>query len=307
MPKTYVEKTITIAASAGKVKSIITNFNHWQHWSPWLILEPEAKVTIAADSKTQEWEGKRIGAGIMSIIAEGESVINYDLTFLKPWKSKAKVDFRVHSEAENSTKLTWVMNSSLPFFMFFMKPMMERLLGMDFDRGLLMLKDYVEKGRVDSILEFLGDSNYAGCKFVGIKNECTIDDIGDVMEEDFKKLMKYVSENPESTTDDIFSIYHKFDFTKNKVEYTSGVGVKTEAGNLPAGFVKGSIPETKIYTVRHVGPYELSGNAWSSIMAMERAKEFAKNKKVDMMEFYRNSPIESEPKDLISDVCIPIK
>jgi len=62
MPKTHVEKSITIAASAEKVKSIITDFNHWGHWSPWLILEPEAKVKISADGKTQEWEGKRTGS-----------------------------------------------------------------------------------------------------------------------------------------------------------------------------------------------------------------------------------------------------
>ena len=60
MPKTHVEKSILIAASADRVKSIITDFNHWAHWSPWLILEPEAKVTVSANCKMQEWEGKRI-------------------------------------------------------------------------------------------------------------------------------------------------------------------------------------------------------------------------------------------------------
>ena len=307
MPKTYMEKSITIAANVEKVKSIITDFNHWEHWSPWLILEPECKAIVSDGGKKQEWDGKRIGSGMMTILAESDTVINYDLVFLKPWKSKAKSDFLIEVVDENTTKLTWTMEGSLPFFMFWMKPMMERMIGMDYDRGLFMLKEYVENGSVDAKLEFLGESEYPGCKFIGIKNECSIDNIGEVMSGDFKKLMGFAKKRNENLTDEFFSIYHKFDFSKNKVVYTSGVGVKTEQQDLPTGIFNSSIPATKIHTVRHTGPYELSGNAWSAIMALERAKAFKKNKKVHPMEFYRNSPTNTEPKELVSDISIAIK
>lgn len=307
MPKTRVEKSITINASAEKVKSIITDFNHWEAWSPWLITEPDAKVTVSADSKMQEWEGKRVGSGIMKITAESESEINYDLEFLKPWKSKAKTDFLIRAESENSTVLTWTMDGSLPFFMFFMKKMMERMIGMDYVRGLLMLKDYVEKGKVEAQLEFLGESNYEGCKFVGLKNESTLDDIGEVMEGDFKKLADFTKDNKEIVKDECFSMYHKFDFNKNKVIYTCGIGVESVPQNLPGDFIEGSIPACILQTVRHTGPYELSGNAWTAIMSMERAKEFKKDKKIPPIEFYRNSPTETNPVDLISDICMAVK
>jgi predicted transcriptional regulator YdeE len=306
MPKTHIEKSITISAGAEKVKSIITDFNHWRHWSPWLILEPEAKVTVSAGGKKQEWEGKRIGSGEMTVLEEKESAIHYDLTFLKPWKSKAKVDFFVKPEGKNNTLLTWTMDSSLPFFMFWMKNLMERMLGMDYDRGLLMLKDYIEKGHVDAQLEFLGESNFAGCKFVGIKNESTIDNIGEVMDNDVKKLNEFAKANSDILTMDFFSVYHKFDFGKNRIIYTIGIGVKEAQENLPAGMFNSVLPATKVYTVRHTGPYELSGNAWSAIMSMDRAKTFKKNKKIPPMEFYRNNPAETAPKDLISDICMPV-
>lgn len=307
MPKTHVEKSITIGASVEKVKRILGDFNHWLAWSPWLITEPDAKVSVSDDGKKQEWEGKRVGSGIMEITSESDTLIKCDLTFLKPWKSEAKADFLIQAESENSTKLTWTMDGSLSFFMFFMKTMMERMIGMDYDRGLLMLKDYIEKGSVDAKLEFLGESDYAGCNYVGIKSECTIDNIGEVMEGDFKKLVEFAKANAETVTDEWFTIYHKFDINKNKVVYTSGIGVKTEMQNLSGGLINGSIPSTRLQIVRHVGPYELSGNAWSAIMAMERAKEFKNNKKIPMMEFYRNSPIETKPKDLISDICMAVK
>lgn len=306
MPKTYVERTISIAASAEKVKSIITDFNHWTPWSPWIILEPETKVTVSADNKTQEWEGKRIGSGRMEIAGETGSRIHYDLTFLKPWKSKAKADFVVEPVDENNTNLTWTMEGSLPFFMFFMKKLMERMIGMDYDRGLLMLKDYIESGKVNASLKFIGNENYDGCKYVGVKNECKIDDIGEVMEADFKKLNDFANSNKETITDEIFTLYHKFDFNRNKVVYTSAVGVKTLPENVPAGMISGNVEATKLHTVQHTGPYELSGNAWSAIMAMERAKEFKKNKKIPPIEFYRNNPLETDPKDLVTDVSMPV-
>lgn len=306
MPKTRVEKSITIAASAEKVKSIVADFNHWEAWSPWLILEPGCTVTVAADGKKQEWDGKRIGSGIIKVIAESDTVVNYDLTFLKPWKSQAKTDFIIEKVDEENTKLTWTMDGSLPFFMFWMKTMMERLIGMDYDRGLLMLKDYIEKGNIQVKLEFLGESEYEGCNFVGIKNECTIDDLKQVMQADFAKLADFAEKNAEILTEEWFTIYHKYDFNRNKVLYTGGIGVKSDPEKLPEGFIIDSIPATKVETVRHIGTYELMGNAWSAIMAMERAKEF-KKKKMPPMEFYRNDPRETDPNDLISDICMAIQ
>ncbi len=75
MPKTYVEKSININASIDKIKSVLTDFNHWQPWSPWLNLEPEAKVSVSANSKKQEWDGKRIGAGEMILREETENAL----------------------------------------------------------------------------------------------------------------------------------------------------------------------------------------------------------------------------------------
>lgn len=70
MPKTHVNKEIIIDASAQKVFSIINDFHHWSIWSPWLVAEPEAKVTVREDGKFYEWSGKRVGAGEMTIVTK---------------------------------------------------------------------------------------------------------------------------------------------------------------------------------------------------------------------------------------------
>lgn len=52
-----------------------------------------------------------------------------------------------------------------------MKGMMAASIGMDFDRGLRMLKDYLETGEVHSKLDYPGQTNFEGFHYVGIRSQ----------------------------------------------------------------------------------------------------------------------------------------
>jgi len=60
-----------------------------------------------------------------------------------------------HSKAE--TRVTWSMQSSLPFFLFFMRKSFENFVGMDYDRGLRMLKEQLESGKISSRIDLADD------------------------------------------------------------------------------------------------------------------------------------------------------
>lgn len=114
MPKMHIVKTKQIDAPLSKVFSTLNDMSSWSKWSPWLITDPEATVEVAADNKSYSWEGNRVGSGHMSITKEDTNQsIDYDLTFLKPWKSKAKVKFTT-KEKDGGTEVAWQMDSSLP-------------------------------------------------------------------------------------------------------------------------------------------------------------------------------------------------
>ena len=72
------------------------------------------------------------------------------------------------------------------------------MIGMDYDRGLAMLKEYVETGEVSSDLEFKGASDFAGGKYVGIKTDTSIENIGTAMEGDFEKLEAVIEANEDN-------------------------------------------------------------------------------------------------------------
>lgn len=300
-----ISKKMTIHASLDKIFSILSDFNHWITWSPWLIAEPDAKVDVSALGKSYSWEGKRIGSGKMTITDETDSSIHFDLVFTKPRKSKAKVSFYLRAKID-STEVEWTMNSKWPFFLFFMKKQMESFIGMDYDRGLKMLKEYVESGQVSSEIEFMGVNDYDGCNYVGFTKNTPLKDVGAEMAKDFKALKEWSTENNIEILGDPFSQYHKWDVVNNQVNYTAAIPVDKDVKDIPKGSKKGMFPKLKLHTIRHYGPHEYLGNAWSTIMLQERNKEFKAKKGVHPMEFYRNNPILTDPKDLITDVCLAL-
>jgi len=307
MPKMNIVRRQHIDASIDKVYQSLCSMKTWQDWSPWLISDPKAKVNVAADDQSYEWEGPRVGSGNMKIVKSNpNSSIDYDLNFLKPWKSHAKVKFEV-SEKDGGTEVAWHMDSSLPWFMFWMKKQMEAFLGNDYERGLKMLKDQMEHGYVQSKLDWKGEAQFPGCKFIGIKRSCTIDEMPSVMQKDFTKLMEFGHQSDAAEPEKAFSQYHKFDFVKKTCSFTSGLPMKTIPADLPQGVFVSELPATKINTVQHTGRYDHLGNAWTTMYTMARNKELKVKKGFDPFETYGNSPMNTKPEDLISYINFAVK
>lgn len=307
MPKINLEKSIIINAPIDKVFNEVNNFDNWPSWSPWLVVEKEAAVNVEPDGKSYSWEGNRIGSGNMSIEKEvANQSIYCDLLFLKPWKSKAKTHF-IFETTKEGTKVIWVMNSSLPFFMFFMKKMMISLIGMDYERGLRMLKDKVENGKVDCDLNLIGKQPFNQYNFVGSKSKCSFESLGTDMSEIIPVIKEFIKSHNVSTNNEMIAIYHKWDILNKEVTYTIGSQVNEIPATLTHNLISGLIPKLKVNIVEHTGKYQHIGNAWSMQMMMSRNKEFKQNKKVDPFEIYKNSPYDTPNEDLITQIIFPLK
>lgn len=306
MPAFHVEKSIEINVTPDVVYAFLSDFNNWRVWSPWLILEPESKVTVAPEGKQYSWDGKRTGSGEMKITKETPAKrLDTQVTFLKPWKSTSSAWFELKPTA-NGTHLTWGMDSSLPFFLFFMKKMMTAYIGMDYNRGLNMLKDYLETGAVPSKLTFKGIADFAGCSYIGFKTACAMDSIDEKMKADFGKLFSWNKANPGLLNGIPFSIYHKWDIVKNAVVYTAAFPVKSIPANLPAGAITGTIPATKVNSITHTGNYKHLGNAWSAQYNMQQAKVFKWKKGIDPFETYNTMPGSVAENEQVTEVHFPV-
>lgn len=306
MPKFKVEKSVFARVPIQKAYGVVRDFNQWAIWSPWIIAEPDCQQSLSEDGRKNAWDGRIVGTGQMEIQSdERNKAIQYRLTFLKPWKAVSPVKFMFEAK-EGGVEITWSMVGSLPIPLFFMVRTMRALVGMDYERGLLMLKDYLETGSVPSKLEFPGIETFEGFNYIAIKTRCTIAGLGEAMEKDFARLVDYLDVDAASM-ERCFSIYHKWNLVKGNAEYSAGCPVTSIPDNLPEGFVVGEFPSCKVYKVVHTGPYRHLGNAWSSGLMRGRAKLFKQSKKVHPFETYDNDPEQAPENELITNIHFPVK
>jgi len=307
MPKIAIQKSVVIDAPIDRVFAVVRDFEQWPIWSPWLIADPGGEVTFPEDGLSYSWEGEVTGAGGMEVLREeAPESIDYRLTFLKPWRSVADVRF-AFSEKGYQTEVVWSMDGSLPLFMYFFKKMMEGFIGMDYKRGLDMLKAYVESGAVPSKLEFLGRSSLDGFNFVGVRTRCSMAEIGPSMGRELGMVRDWLSTAGLEPAGVPFSIYHKWDVVRDSADYTIGIPLKGLPPAVTKDLVSGSVPDCEVYRIKHTGPYRYLGNAWASGIMHARNKQFRQNRAVHPFEIYENDPAEVPEGDLVTVVHFPAK
>ena len=308
------ENTISVNASSEKVKAVISDFSQWPIWSPWICMEPDCAINVRGEvgeaGHKQAWDGKRIGSGEIILVQQTQTQLDYDLLFLKPWKSSSKVSFIITPLSDNQTKISWTMQSTLPFFMFFMKKMMVAMIESDYQRGLSMLKEYLETGKVVAKSELTGQITKSSFHYIGIRKATTIANMPKTMESDFEQLMQAIRTGRVPPPDDVLSFTHKFDFVSKQCEFTSALAYKNKPEYKQSSdiqLIEGSIPEHKVLQSKHTGPYHHIGNSWSMVMAEQRNSKLKMNKLVPWYEHYLNSPKDTAPEVLQTTINIPVK
>jgi len=147
-----VTRTGVIGAPPEKVFGLVNDFHNWEKWSPWIHLDPAAKMTFSGspsgNGAVYSWAGNdQVGEGRMTITSsEPYSRIAIQLEFIKPFASTAVNDFRF-TPKDGATEVTWTMSGENNFlskaFCLFMGGM-DKMIGPDFEKGLALMKTAAE-------------------------------------------------------------------------------------------------------------------------------------------------------------------
>jgi len=308
MPSLVIRKSILIRADADRVFAEVRDFRRWPRWSPWLVCEPETRLTYAEDGTSYRWEGKVTGTGEIRRIAEtSPRSMECRLKFEKPFPSESAVGFAFADRGDGTTEVTWTMDGALPWFLFPMVKPMAAFLGADYERGLAMLKDLAESGAVPSRLEFRGRGSFPGCGYVGVRSRCAVAEIGPAMESAFGKLEAALAKRNLKPSGPPLAIYHRWDVVKGTAEVTAAFPVAEESSEDGSGdgLVQGRIPATTTDQVRHTGPYRYLTNAWAAAMGRIRAGVNRRNGRLDPFEVYENDPGSGE--EPVTTVHVPVR
>jgi len=309
MPKFHIERSIVIDKPIKEVRNSLINFKEWPKWSPWIIMEPDASV-VYSDRQGQVganygWSGILIGAGSMELMHVNDTYLEMDLRFVKPFVSQADITFQLKDNAE-STEVIWSMDGSLPFFMFWMLKKMKTFIGMDYERGLRMLKEYLERGSVASFVHIEGILPLEVQSYIGIPRTCNIKELSKVMKKDFQTLFERMKKQNISQAIVPFSIYNTFDILNGTTNYVACIPYDGDI-EIEDTWIRGKLEEQKVLRTTHKGAYEHLGNGWMTAINFTALKKIKTCKKPVGYEFYLNYYDESTSKELHTEICLPLR
>ena len=146
-----VERSLLISAPAEKIFPEVNDFSHWQAWSPWAKMDPQAKNTFEGSASgvgaVFSWVGNtKVGEGCMTITeSEPSSLIRMKLEFKKPFKAVSSAEFTFKPEGSQA-RVTWSMSGNNNFVGKAMSLVIncDKMVGGQFEQGLASIKAIVE-------------------------------------------------------------------------------------------------------------------------------------------------------------------
>ncbi len=304
----------TINAPANTVWELMNTFEKQQIWSPRMVQERDAKTWLEWVDGTEwaisfrEWE--RIGAWHqINLTIAPHQHIHSKLVFTKPRKTVSSTQIELNEKAWQ-TIVTRKLQGKLPFFLFWMKPMMISMISKDFKAGLIMLKDLTEKGKLETSTNYSWEVFAERLFGFWITNTAHQNDMPKVMWADYSTLMQFAKENNIQLLW-WFSLYPKTDLKTGIFNFVSCMMVNPsvkESITLPENMEWHAVPWWKSLKVTHNWDYRYIGNSWSALYgsAMHLKKKI--NKKQPAYELYLTDPrTTSNPAEWVTELYLPLR
>ncbi|MEM6912012.1 MAG: SRPBCC family protein [Verrucomicrobiota bacterium] len=309
-PVSYrVSRSTRVKRPVEEVFAFLQDFSLWREWSPWLCTEPKAKVQISGGGKkvgaSYSWEGEVVGQGhLRHAQQKAPEILEMDLRFLKPYKSKARTGFKLATDGDGAS-VTWRMEGTLPFFI---RERMSAWIGSDYERGLRMLKERMETGRVTSESKVEGLQARSALFYVGLEKTCPLSSMGPSLQGAMREVATWLERSEFSGLGPPFTLYRKFDPVAKECAYVVCLPVPAiiPAGKLPGGYGSGELPDHQAFSVTHRGSYVHLGNAWATGMAWLKAGKHKQRKDLAPYEVYLDDPEQVKEERLRTQVVFPV-
>jgi len=286
--------------------------------SPWFSAENTAKIELSwADAEVgtiESWDWAIIWAWEREIthIVEGE-LIDYELRFIKPFKSTSRTYISLQKCGKDCTRVVWGMEWTMPWYLKFAMKKMIPQIEADYDRGLDMMKYYVETGHLPTKISWGEIKTVAESWSIGIERQSSLADMPTQMQEDFTMLWKFVTEH-RMGSHWARSYYLKVDMKKDIYDYRSSILLnEDEIYEIDDALLENTeikkyyYPEMKQYCIRMEWSYRFMGNAWNALFMHLRSKKMTHTPKFPSFEDYINDPSQVPEHKYITDLCAPIK
>jgi carbon monoxide dehydrogenase subunit G len=146
-----IERSARINVPPDRIAPHINDFHNWAAWSPWEKMDPALQRSYSGAPSGRgavyEWQGnKKVGKGRMEITDSQANKVLINLDFIEPFKASNVTEFSLRPDG-NGTNVNWAMtgNHAFPMKVFGMFMNMDKMVGNDFEKGLVSLKEIAER------------------------------------------------------------------------------------------------------------------------------------------------------------------
>lgn len=303
-PNSYdVERTIVIKASPEQIWPYVSNFENWNKWSAWK--EKDSTVTNTFEGEqgivgsVTEYTSLESGSGRMvnTGMTKNEE-ITYNMKFLEPWESESTGHVRL-KKVDGGTEVSWGFGGEHNAFSKLMN--MDKMIGPDFDRGLELLKEKVEKEAMENKNKYevktgiFEEKNFLAKKYTNLAQ-------GDATGEFFAQNYASLSEQKAVFGNGVASaIFYSWDMELGTTDMAIVMPLVEIPKNIAKGFEIINIPESKCIYIDYYGSYADMEAAHTAL------NEYLINNNMGedyiAIEEYINDPaIIPNPKDLLTRI-----
>ncbi len=153
MPKDMsLSSEVVIAKPIQEVYDYVKMLDNQKYYSKWVMTDPNVKITMTGTDGTvgaiSAWESdnKDVGVGEQEIKAMVDKErIDYELRFKKPFEATNTAYTTFEAIDSTHTKVVNGFNSTMPFPMNLMMPMVKKMLGEDMATNMKNLNEQLTK------------------------------------------------------------------------------------------------------------------------------------------------------------------
>ena len=309
----HVEREIEIEAPAEEVWSKISEFKNWEAWSPWKENDPSIINTFTGENgavgSKMSWTSDSSGVGYMEILeTRPNELLKAKLAFIEPRESNSENIF-VLTEENGKSILSWSDHSEFSFFsrpfmllMGINSAMMDSMMGPDFEKGLLNIKNLTENSIGSNIPIEITHVEMPSKNYLGIRHKTTIEEVmqADFYGTNYAKIGTALGGAKLAPAGSPVAIYYSWNMEDSTTEIVPALPVAAILDPKIEGVEFLALPAGKAVKAAYYGPYK------ESVVAHFKLDDYCKANGIETgltIEEYANDPESvSSPNEILTNI-----
>ncbi len=305
-----VRRSLFMQVESQRVFDKVRDLSTWQEWSPWLMHEPETRLSYSNPADQEgawyRWDGQRVGAGqITHERFEAPQRIEQKIEFTRPFKSVSKVSWEFVPQA-NGTEVTWRIQGRMPFLLRFMTATTQRMIARDYDLGLALLRGLLDPSAERPRIEFVGRVQLPVKSALAIPFTGDIDLMIRAMQSGFTSLAAHVEQSGGGIAGSPFTAYHQVNL--KTMRFRCDLALPVSDATPRGEFEKKQFPGGAYFKVTLQGSYGFLESTWHSAISHIRMLQQKRDRTRPSYEVYENDPAAVvHSNEILTSLYIPIR